>query len=47
MVMREKNGVDMGEVFEIYCWVCLARACDAWSEVDVVASVEEIGLFGS
>lgn len=45
MIMGEQDGVDVGKIFYVHCWVCLACACDAWSKVDVIAGVEEIWLF--
>ena len=44
MVVGEEYCVNVREVFDVDCWVCLAGACDTRSEVDVVAGVEEIWL---
>ena len=44
MVMGEQDGIDVGQVFQVHCWACLACTCDAWSEVNVVASMQEVRL---
>lgn len=45
MVVGEQNSINLRKVFEVNCWIRLTGACDAWPEVNMVASVEKVWLF--
>ena len=47
MIVGKEYCVNVGKVFDVDCRIRLASACDARSEVDVVARVEEVWLSAS
>lgn len=42
--MRQKNQVNPRQLVQVHCWIRLSSRRDAWTEMDVVSGVQEVGL---